>query len=214
MSYKNVRIKLFLALFFTIFSITESIATELLPPQKVIKRVSDQLQLKMANENFIVNFNKITKYVNQTIFPTVNFNKISQLVLGTLWKQATPTQKIKFQKEFKILLLRTYARAFFEFKEWTIRYLPLKKFSPNVTRITVKTQVLQPNIKPINVDYRMGLFEGKWKIYDIKIEGISLVINYRASFKNEVKRLGDLNSIIAKLVAKNAKTITKQTRPN
>jgi phospholipid transport system substrate-binding protein len=187
----------------TLIPLAKSSAAELEAPQLVIKNVSDQLKQRMEDKTFASDFVQITEYVNEVIFPIVNFNKISQSVLGPLWRQATPTQKTKFQKEFKLLLVRTYSRAFIEFDEWSIRYLPLKTAAASAKKLTVRTQVLQPGVKPIGVDYRMGLFDGQWQVYDIKIEGISLTTNYRSSFQNEVKRSGSLDSVIDKLAAKN-----------
>ena len=208
MNYKKLYTGLLVALCFAMLPVAKSISAELVAPQIVIKNVSDQLKVRMDDEIFAGDFGRVTEYVDQVVFPIVDFNRISRIVLGPLWKKATAEQKVRFQKEFKILLVRTYSRAFVEFEEWTIRYLPLKKFSPEVKKVTVRTQVLQPGIKPIGVDYKMGFFSGQWKIYDIKIEGISLAINYRTSFKNEIRRSGSsgsLDSLIDKLAQKNQK---------
>jgi phospholipid transport system substrate-binding protein len=71
----------------------------------------------------------------------------------------------------------------------------------------VKTEILQPSVQPIAVNYRMLLNKGQWKVYDILIEGVSLVSNYRTSFKNEVERTGSLQEVINQLAKRNAEAL-------
>jgi phospholipid transport system substrate-binding protein len=83
-----------------------------------------------------------------------------------------------------------------------VRFLPYK-LKEGDKKVIVKTQILQPGIQPLAVNYRMVLTKGEWKVYDIMIEGVSLVTNYRTSIKNEVKKLGSLNAVIDNLAKKN-----------
>lgn len=80
----------------------------------------------MQDQNFLKDFNKVTQFVDQSINPHVDFDKIASLVLGKAWKTATPDEQKRFKKEFQTLLVRTYSRAFSEFKEWSVRFYPLK----------------------------------------------------------------------------------------
>ena len=195
-----------LILSMTYLPFARATAENLLPPQLVIKNASDQLKQNLQDETFTKDFAKITAYVETVIYPSVDFNRISMLVLGKLWKNAEPEQRKKFKQEFKTLLVRTYARAFVEFKEWSIRYLPVK-MQDGVKKLVVKTEVLQPGKQAIAVNYRMLQVKGQWKAYDIIIEGVSLVTNYRTSFKNEVARTGSLDSVIEKLAVRNKKAL-------
>ncbi|MGR9100022.1 MAG: MlaC/ttg2D family ABC transporter substrate-binding protein, partial [Gammaproteobacteria bacterium] len=207
MKYSNIskRLMFFLiALPLGLLPMGESIAADLLPPQVVIKKASDRLKTRLQDENFTKDFAKITEFVEEVIYPSVDFDRISMLVLGKIWKQADADQRTRFKAEFKTLLIRTYARAFLEFEEWSIRYLPLR-INDQDKKVVVKTEVLQPGVQPIGVNYRMVLSNGNWKAYDIMVEGVSLVTNYRNSFKNEVKRTGSLESVIAKLEERNKK---------
>ena len=182
-------------------------AAELAAPQQPIAAASDQLQKRMQDKNFVKDFAQVTQFVNETIYPHTDFDKISALVLGKLWKTATSDEKERFKHEFQILLIRTYSRAFIEFKEWSVHYLPLE-MEDGATKVVVKTEVLQPGIKPIGVDYRMELTDdGKWKAYDIMIEGVSLVTNYRTTFSNEVETNGSLSAVIDGLAQRNAEAM-------
>jgi phospholipid transport system substrate-binding protein len=178
-------------------------AAELTAPQLAIENASTTLQQKLQDKSFTKDFAKITQFVNDVIYPHTDFDLISSLVLGKLWKGATPDEQARFKQEFQTLLVRTYSRAFVEFKDWTVRFLPLQMES-GASKVIVKTEVIQPGIQPIGVNYRMVLSNGVWKAYDIMIEGVSLVTNYRTTFANEVQSKGSLNAVIEGLVKRNA----------
>lgn len=186
--------------------VAPSLAADLAAPQLAIETASNKLQQKLQDKSFTGDFAKVTEFVNEVIYPHTDFNLISSLVLGKLWKSATPDEQERFKHEFQTLLVRTYSRAFVEFKDWTVRYLPLQMES-GATKVVVKTEVLQPGIQPIGVNYRMVLSDGAWKAYDIMIEGVSLVTNYRTTFANEVQTKGSLNAVIEGLVKRNAEAL-------
>jgi phospholipid transport system substrate-binding protein len=195
------------ALFLAFMPFAQVTADELLPPQQPIANASQLLQQRMKDQNFIKDFVQVTKFVNETIYPHTDFDKISALVLGKIWKTATPDEKVRFKKEFQILLIRTYSRAFVEFKDWSVHFLPLD-IEAGSNKAMVKTEVLQPGIKPVGVDYRMELINGQWKAYDIMIEGVSLVTNYRTTFSNEVQAKGSLSAVIDDIAKRNADALS------
>ena len=160
----------------------------------------------MQDKSFIKDFAKVTQFVNEVILPHTDFDKISALVLGKIWKTATPDERERFKHEFQTLLVRTYSRAFIEFKDWSIRFLPLD-MENGATKVIVKTEVLQPGLQPVAVNYRMLLSNGEWKAYDIMIEGVSLVTNYRTTFSNEVQTKGSLNAVIDGLAKRNSEAL-------
>lgn len=206
MNVKQVIVFGLLTVLLGLMSVTKSVAADLLPPQQAIYIASSKLQESMQDKSFTKDFNKITKFVNEVIYPHTDFDRISALVLGKLWKSATDDERARFKHEFQILLVRTYSRAFVEFNEWSVRFLPLD-MENDATKAIVKTEILQPGIQPIGVDYRMLLSQGEWKAYDIMIEGVSLVTNYRSTFANEVETKGSLNAVIEGLVKRNAEAL-------
>lgn len=181
-------------------------AADLAAPQLAIENASNKLKEKLQDETFVQNFQQITVFVEDVIYPHVDFNRISALVLGKLWRTASAEEKARFKKEFQTLLVRTYSRAFVEFKDWSVRFLPLD-IKNGDRKVIVKTEILQPGIQPIAVNYRMLLTKGQWKVYDIIIEGVSLVTNYRTSFKNEVQRSGSLQAVIDQLAKRNSEAL-------
>ncbi|MCK5871277.1 MAG: ABC transporter substrate-binding protein [Methylococcales bacterium] len=188
--------------------LTNVLAADLLAPQKGIEQASNQLKLKMQEEGFTKDFKKITTFVELVIYPQVDFNYIAALVLGKHWKNATADEKQQFQEAFKTLLIRTYSRAFLEFNDWSVHYLPLN-MEAGAKKVIVKTEILQPGVQPIGINYRMRLSKGAWKAYDIMIEGVSLVTNYRTSFKNQMTKLGSLKAVIQSLEQRNARAFSK-----
>jgi len=205
------QLKFVLILFFSVLAYGLSFkaiaAADLTEPQRVIESASNQLKDRMQDPGFTKDFRKITDFVHSVIYPHADFDLISSLVLGKLWKDASAAEKESFKKEFQTLLIRTYSRAFVEFKEWSVRFLPINP-EEDPRKVIVKTEILQPGLQPIAVNYRMLNVKGEWKVYDILIEGVSLVTNYRTSFKNEVERTGSLQEVINQLTKRNSEALS------
>ncbi len=206
MNVKRYTLFGFFSVLIALISVTQVIAADLLPPQQAIENASAKLQQKMQDKSFIKDFAKVNQFVNDAILPSTDFDKISALVLGKLWKTATPEERERFKHEFQTLLVRTYSRAFIEFKDWSIRYLPIE-LEAGATKVIVKTEVIQPSLQPVAVDYRMLLSDGQWKAYDIMIEGVSLVTNYRTTFTTEVQAKGSLGAVIDGLQKRNSEAL-------
>jgi phospholipid transport system substrate-binding protein len=185
---------------------TEGIAGELQTPVQVIQNVSETLQKKLQDKSFTKDFAQVTQFVNGVIDPHTDFDKIAPLVLGKHWRTATPEEKERFKQEFQTLLVRAYSRAFVVYNNWTITFMPLES-SNDAKKAYVKTKVLQPDQQPISVDYRMILSKGEWKVYDIIIDGVSLVTNYRATFNDEIQNKGSISTVIDWLAKKNAEAL-------
>lgn len=210
MKTKQYKVLGLLVVIFNLLFVTAVKASDLLPPQLAIQDASDKLQQKLQDKSFSQNFANVAQFVDQTIYPHTDFDKISELVLGKLWNTASSDEQTRFKREFQTLLVRTYSRAFVEFKDWTVRFLPLEM--PNgTTKVIVKTEVLQPGLQPISVNYRMLLANGEWKAYDIMIEGVSLVTNYRSTFSNEVKNKGSLAAVIDGLAKRNVEALAAKS---
>lgn len=213
MKAKQVTLFGILAVLIGLMPVNKASAEDLLPPQQAIHTASVKLQEKLQDKSFTKDFAKITQFVNEVIYPHTDFDKISELVLGKIWKTATNDERERFKHEFQTLLVRTYSRAFVEFNDWSVRFLPLE-MGADEKKVVVKTEVLQPGIQPIGVNYRMVLSGGEWKAYDIMIEGVSLVTNYRTTFSQEVQTKGSLNAVIEGLVKRNAEALADKTAAN
>lgn len=198
---------LFFALLLGLLPSAEVIADDLQPPQQIIQTVSAQLQQKLKDKSFTRNFAQVTQFVDGVITLHTDFDKIAPLVLGKHWKTATAGEQERFKHEFQTLIVRTYSRAFVEYNDWTMRFMPLE-MSHESTKVVVKTEILQPGLQPVDVNYRMFLTKGEWKVYDIMIGGVSLVTNYRSTFNDEIQTKGSLSAVIDSLVKRNAEALS------
>ncbi|WP_029147955.1 phospholipid-binding protein MlaC [Methylophilus sp. 5] len=172
-------------------------------PDQLVKKTADDVIEVIKNDKDIQagNQQKIFALAEEKILPNFDFEKVSRLVLGKNWTNATPEQKTAFQAEFKTLLMRTYATALSKYKNQTIEYKPFR-MEAGADSATVKTAIQQPGGDPISVDYSLGKKADDWKVFDIVIEGVSLVTNYRSQFAQEIRQNG-LDSLTKKLADKN-----------
>lgn len=197
--------KLLIILILALFSLN-AMSNDAKQAQQIVEDTASQIKVRMRDEVFAKDFKKVTVYVDGLIETHTDFELIANLVLGKLWKEATDNQKQQFNNEFRTLLVRTYSRAFMEINNWTINYLPIIPLSDE-KKIVIKTQVIQSGQKPISIDYKMYNAGEQWKIYDLIIEGVSLVTNYRTIFKNDNEKSKSLDSIIDDLKVKNTNAL-------
>lgn len=172
-------------------------------PDELVKRTAEDVLATVKSDKDIQagDQEKIFALAEEKIVPNFNFDKVSRMVLGKNWTKATPEQKAAFQAEFRTLLIRTYASALSKYRDQTIEYKPLR-IANGSNVASVKTQILQPGGQPIAVDYTLEKQADTWKVYDIVIEGVSLVTNYRGQFAQEIRQNG-MDSLIKKLADKN-----------
>lgn len=199
MSMKKV-IQLLLSLALLGFA---SFAAAEMAPDVLVKTTAEDVLEIVKNDKDIQagNQKKIFALAEEKILPNFNFERVSRLVLGKYWTRANKDQQEAFQREFRSLLLRTYATALSKYRNQTIEYKPMRA-QPGDTKVTIKTLVIQPDGPPIAIDYSLEKFPEGWKVYDIVIEGVSLVTNYRGQFSNEIRQ-SSLDGLIQKLTDKN-----------
>ena len=145
---------------------------------------------------------RIYYLVDDIVLPHFDFSRMSRWVLGKHWRSATPGQRTRFVKEFKGLLVRTYATALLAYSDERVEILP-PRTGPQVTRATVRTEIRRSGGPPIPINYSMYYKNGLWKVHDVTIDGISLVTNYRSAFGAQIARMG-LEGLIQRLKAHNA----------
>lgn len=133
--------------------------------------------------------------------PHFNFVRMTRLAMGANWKQASPAQQDALVREFRSLLLRTYAVALKEYRNQTIDVRPLK-LPAGSTDVQVKTLVNQPGAKAIPIDYDMERTPQGWKVYDVTVGGVSLVVNFRSSFDSEIRK-SSIDGLVNSLVERN-----------
>ena len=195
---------LFKSIYFLTFVGFSSLSLAEMAPDELVKKTAEEvLEIVKSDKDIQAgDQQKIFALAEAKILPNFDFDRVSRLVLGRNWANATKEQQVQFQKEFRTLLLRTYASALSKYQNQTIQYLPFRT-QPDATRATVRTQILQPGGQPIAIDYTLEKGANGWKVFDIVIEGVSLVTNYRSQFNSEIRQAGGMDGLIQKLIEKN-----------
>ena len=152
---------------------------------------------------------KLTSLIQDHIAPHVDLVALSRLTLGKHWRQATEEQRAVFAREFGTLLIKTYSTALAEYANQEIEYLS-SEVSDDKRRTTVRTRIVEAGRAPLAVDYSLRQVESTWKIYDLTIEGVSLAINYRTSFAQEIRNHG-IDGLIERLTVRNTSAMDKLT---
>lgn len=142
--------------------------------------------------------------IEEHVLPLVDTQVMAKLTLAKHWKRASPAQREQFTAVYRDMLVRTYSKSLSEFVGKQLVFLPPKP-EPKPGRATVFSEVIMGDGRsPIPVNYKLRQIKesGEWKAYDIVIEGLSLVKNYRTSFGAEITKNG-LDALIARLSATN-----------
>lgn len=175
-----------------------------LTPDQLVRRTSDNVIAKVqANRTTLEqDIRSIYRLVETDILPYSDFNWMAQRVLGRHWDTASPEQQQDFILQFQQLLVRTYATALLKYAESTVEYLPYRE-TPDASQSVVKTRVGRIGPRPYAIDYLLRRQpEQDWRVVDIKIDGISLVSNYRGSFSSQISR-GGLESLLTRMRQRN-----------
>lgn len=185
---------------------TTAIAEELPAPQALVKNASDSMLQALKDNKAALEEDptKIYGLVQDILMPIFDFNAMSKLALGKNWRQANEMQREEFIQEFRLLLVRTYSTAMLEYTDEEIKLLPLEgDLSSRKARIAM--EVIQASGPSIPMDLSMYQNkEGEWKVYDVKIDGISLVTNYRSTFNDQIRDEG-MDKMIESLASRNEK---------
>ncbi len=172
-------------------------------PDALVKNVTEEVLDIVRKDRDIQNGNtkRAIELVENKVLPYFNFAHMAQLAVARNWRQATPAQQKTLTDEFRLLLVRTYSKALTEYKNQSVDYKPFKMQAAD-TDVKVRTEIKQPGGKPIQLDYYLEKQDKGWKVYDIEVAGVSLIINYRESFASEVNQ-GGIDGLIKSLQAKN-----------
>lgn len=163
--------------------------------QDVVAIVKQDKDIQAGNQK------KILELVDAKVLPHFDFTRMTQLAVGKHWRTATAEQKKTMSAEFRNMLVRTYTRAFVEYRNQTVEVLPFK-MAADADEATVKTMINKPGAQPIPVDYEMKKGANGWKAFDIVISGVSMVMSYRGTFDTEVQKNG-IDGLIRMLSDKN-----------
>ena len=169
------------------------------PADAVIKKATTEFQALIAanHEKYRADLQGFYKVVDDKVVPHFDTKGIAQLVLGKNWKTATPEQRTRFESAFKDSLIRTYARALLDYYDSVnAEWAPLRA-EAGATDVTVNAKIIRKDAPPIPLAFSVHAVADQWKIYDIAVENISLITNFRSQINAEVKASG-LDAVIKK----------------
>jgi len=164
--------------------------------EEVIAAVKSDKQLAAGDKE------KALKLAEEKVLPHIDFGEAARLAVGRAWSKASKAQQEQIVTEFRRMLVRTYSNAITAYEGQTMKVLPAR-YKPDDTDVTVRNQFLSPGRPPVQIDYSMHKTDEGWKIYDIVVEGVSLVVTYRSEFDALVKQDG-IDGLIKRLQQKNA----------
>ncbi|HEX5636628.1 MAG TPA: ABC transporter substrate-binding protein [Gammaproteobacteria bacterium] len=172
-------------------------------PDELVKQTSEKVLSTLEKNKALYDKepDRIYQLVDDIILPHLDFVAMSKLALGKNWNQATPDQQTRFTEAFKSMLIRTYSKSLTEYAGQKIEYLPYRPADASKMTTEVSSRILQANGPAIPIDYRLRFKDDAWKVFDITIDGISLVTNYRNSFAGDIRAVG-MDGLIDKLNAK------------
>jgi phospholipid transport system substrate-binding protein len=190
------------------------------PPEQMLESVTQEMisVLKREKEAVKKQPTKLFDLVEEVLLPHVDMDVMSRFVLGRHWRTATAEQRQRFSAEFKNLLIRFYVSALLDDPSQIdellantdnlITYLPTT-VDDSTRKTTVRAEVHMPNGGPkVPVTFSLFRRDGQWLLYDVNVDGISLVTNYRSSFSTEVSREG-LDTLIQRLAERNQALLEK-----
>ena len=195
-----------------------ALAAPLLPAQEVEPNAMLQATtleviaaMKQERDQHGAQQKQIASLVETKVLPLFDFSRMTQLAVARNWRTATPGQQVALTAAFKSLLVRTYSAALSGYRDQVIEFRSMHA-APADTEVTVKSVVKQSGTAPIAMDYDMEKTPAGWKVFDIKVAGISLVTNYRDSF-SEIIRDGGVDGLIKALEDKNRQGESRSGTP-
>ncbi len=180
------------------FALAQDVAPDVLlkgVTTEVIEIIKHDKDLQAGNRT------KVTALIETRILPHFDFARMTQIAMARNWRAATPEQQQALTAEFQTLLVRTYSTALSNYRDQVIEFKRLRAGAGD-TDVSVNSIVKQSGSEPLSIDYAMQKTPTGWKVYDIRIAGVSLITNYRDTFAGKVREAG-LDGLIKSLADKN-----------
>ena len=188
---------------FAALALSGSVWAQKLSPDQLVQKITDEVLAAVKSDKQLAAGDKQTalKLAEEKVLPYVDFEQATRLAVGRAWREATPEQRERLVTEFRNMLVRTYSNAISAYQGQTLKVLPARgKQDPEET--LVRTQFVRAGGQPLPIDFTMHKTGDTWKVYDITVEGISLVMTYRSEFDAIVKQEG-IDGLIKRLASKN-----------
>lgn len=172
-------------------------------PQALVRDTTDQVLEILRSDAERIRSDPTYLYgvVEDIVLPHFDFEEMTRLAVGKHWREAASSQRGPLVDEFKTLLVRTYSKALQQYTEQSVVFLPMRG-DPAEGEVTVRTEIEQAGGFPIPVYYSLYRTDEAWKVYDVIIDNVSLVTNYRSSFSQKIRQDG-IDGLLEQLRARN-----------
>jgi len=169
-------------------------------PQQLVRNTAEYVlsQVRARKAELEKDSSGINDLVQEKVIPHFDFRLMTRAVVGRYWRQASEKQRERLIHEFRELLVRTYATMLLSYSDERVEYLPFRG-KPQDQRVMVNTKIFTSDgAPPVPISYRLYRKNGEWKVYDVVVDGVSLLSNYRKSFAAEIRKNG-IDGLIASL---------------
>ena len=186
-----------------LFALAVAVPAQELGPEELVRKVTAEVLEAIQHDRQLQagDRRKALALAEEKILPLVDFREATRLAVGRTWNSATPAQREDLVRQFQTLLVRIYSNAIGIYRGQTMRVQPVR-MAPGATQVSVRNQYLSPGKPPVSVEYAMHKTPESWKIYDITVEGMSLVLTYRSEFE-QVTRQSGVEGLLKRLAEKN-----------
>ncbi len=172
-------------------------------PDTLLREVTDNVLAEIRKDpEQLKDIARVRALTERYILPHVDFQAAAQWVLGKYWRTASGEQRVRFVEEFRQLLLNTYVRSISNYHDNRISIAPARGDQAS-GRTEVDAEIERPGGPPVHLGFRLHRRGGDWLVYDISVEGVSLVATHRSSFSKVIHEQG-IDSLIDDLVSLNA----------
>ncbi|OGA28265.1 MAG: hypothetical protein A3F77_04890 [Betaproteobacteria bacterium RIFCSPLOWO2_12_FULL_67_28] len=180
-----------------------ALAQNSLSPEALVRKITNDVLETVRSDKALQagDREKALALAEQKVLPHIDFREAARLAVGRSWNSATPQQQDRLVAEFRAMLVRIYSNAIDTYRGQTLRVLPVR-MTPEDADVTVRNQYLKPGRPPVLVEYAMRKTPEGWKIYDIAVENVSLVLTYRGEF-DQVMRQSGVDGLIKRMTEKN-----------
>jgi phospholipid transport system substrate-binding protein len=185
-------------------ALAAGVAAQQIAPDQLVQKLTEEILAAIKSDKQLAagDKQKAMKLAEEKVLPYVDFEEATRLAVGRAWAQATPEQKKRLVSEFRNMLVRTYSNAIQAYQGQTLKVLP-SRGEPKGDEATVRTQFVRAGGQPLPIDFQMRKAGNAWKVFDISVEGVSLVLTYRSEFDVVVKQEG-IDGLVKRLAQKNA----------
>jgi len=204
---RNKFIALFAVIIFNFAGMQTAFAADQGNPVALLQYIAHNMiaGLKSHKATLKSNPQVVYRLAHKYVVPYADLPEMSKRVLPPrVWNSATPAQRQQFQREFTTMLIRTYASALTSYKDQSVTFYPVRGGYAGKNSVQVRSRIVSPSTQPISVSYRLLRVGSVWRLYDMSVEGVSLIQSFRSQF-SDILANGDMDDLLKRIGRHNAR---------